>query len=374
MWRSRSKIGPIAVDIGAGAIKCLQLQGGWEELRVLAAAKFEIPLDLQPGNQRQEMITAALHDLIRKNGFKGNKVLTIVPNTATQFKSFRLPQVPEEELEQVVMFEAEERFAFADAEAEYRFISAGEIRQGQEIRHEIIAMGCPGPVLREHLSLFETLGLTCIGIETAPCALIRAFERPSAPPPAPDEAHLYADVGCSATRITITRGGKIIFIKSIDVGGGRFNEAVAHKLSLPITEAHALRRQIIALQRQDGDTAQAAAIQAELIDAAQQACAAGIEQLGKEIALCIRYYLVTFRGVRPEVLLCAGGESHDPKVLSGLGEITGVATTAASPLRGIVAEGVFSGADRRSGLLEWATVTGLALRGMPVRTLQEAAS
>ena len=73
---------------------------------------------------------------------------------------------------------------------------------------------------------------------------------------------------------------------------------------------------------------------------------------------------MTFRGARPEQLICVGGESYDPQLLEILTQITGVKAVAESPLKHIAAEGIFTGADRKSGLLEWATATGLALKGM----------
>ena len=96
-----------------------------------------------------------------------------VPNHMIQFKSFRIPKMPPEEIGNAVLFEAEERFAFESEDAEYRYLDSGHIRQGQETRHEIIAMGCTGEALRNHMELFKKTGLICTATDVAPCAVVR---------------------------------------------------------------------------------------------------------------------------------------------------------------------------------------------------------
>jgi hypothetical protein len=43
-----------------------------------------------------------------------------------------------------------------------------------------------------------------------------------------------------------------------------------------------------------------------------------MEELGREIGLCLRYYSVTFRGQRPNKLRLLGGEAADPMLLGVL--------------------------------------------------------
>jgi len=344
-----------------------------DRFRVQAASKAVFPGHARRAKERQEYMADSIRDMLKNNNFQGRRIVTMVPNDALKYKSFRLPQMPEDELHQVVQFEAEERFAFKESDAEFRFLHAGQIRQGQESREEIIAMGCLGGILREQLNLFSQLGLVCEGMEVAPTAIARCLQIANKSPHDSEEAQVLVDIGYQASRIIISQGGKIIFIKSISVGGSKFCELIAKKLNLSSQEASQLRQEILHFyaypESQENDK-----LHTEILDSAIEATRSAVEQLGKEIGLCLRYFSVTFKGIRPEELVCVGGESYDPRLLQSISETTGLNSVKGAPLKQIATDGIFSGADRKSGLLEWATVTGLALREMAEETLEKVAS
>ncbi len=353
---------PIAVDVGFGAVKMMQLQVVNDRLRVRAAWSTDFPLTLRREEERQEFLVDAIRDALKHQRFKGRLAVTAVPNHVVQFKSFRIPKMPPEEIAGAVLFEAEERFAFQSEDAEYRYVDSGHIRQGQETRHEIIAMGCTGEALRNHMELFKKTGLVCTATDVAPCAVVRCLEDDAPASEAEGQARMYADIGTHATRIITTLDGRIVFIKSIAVGGQSLNELTAKGLNLSLAEATQLRCEILmSTPEPEGDIA--ARTEREVLEAANAAIRPGVEQLGKEISLCLRYYAVTFRGVRPSHLICVGGQSYDRQLLQTISEITGVQAIPGAPLKRIEDGKVFTEAQRQSGLLEWATAVGLSLRG-----------
>ena len=87
-----------------------------------------------------------------------------------------------------------------------------------------------------------------------------------------------------------------------------------------------------------------------------------LDQLAKEIALCLRYCSVTFRGIRCDEVTAVGGESYNIDMLRMLSDQVNVPFRVGRPMRNMVAESDIGGLDRRSGQPEWATVLGLALK------------
>jgi type IV pilus assembly protein PilM len=87
-----------------------------------------------------------------------------------------------------------------------------------------------------------------------------------------------------------------------------------------------------------------------------------LEQLSKEIALCVRYCAVTFRGPRADAVTVVGGEAADADVLQVLSDQVNVPFHTGKPMRHVTFEIDPRGADRRSGQPEWATTLGLALK------------
>ena len=87
-----------------------------------------------------------------------------------------------------------------------------------------------------------------------------------------------------------------------------------------------------------------------------------VEELGREVALCLRYCSVTFRGLRPKRVMMTGGQAYDPAVMKLLGEQLAIECHIAQPLKGIDTSAADLGSDRRGMLAEWNLCAGLAFR------------
>jgi len=86
-----------------------------------------------------------------------------------------------------------------------------------------------------------------------------------------------------------------------------------------------------------------------------------MEQLGRELSLCLRYQSVTFRGQRPTRLRLMGGEGADTHLQEILNSILTIPIEAPRPLYSIDSSKLKS-LQRQQAMGEWALVLGLALR------------
>jgi len=222
-------------------------------------------------------------------------------------------------------------------------------------------MAAPMPTLDEHLALLLESDLKPLAIDGLPSALVRGVGAAGdAGPEAP--ATVAVDVGHQSTKVVIARRGEVIFFKLIDIGGDKFDKAVAQKLNLALPDAAELRRRM----RQ----APAAGAEAEPLfgktrregveRAIFEAVRAETGELAREVGLCLRYYSVTFHGRRPEAILLAGGGAADPLLARVLAEDAGLAATPALPL----GSGVITGSSdlTASGphASDWTLAAGLA--------------
>jgi Tfp pilus assembly PilM family ATPase len=159
----------------------------------------------------------------------------------------------------------------------------------------------------------------------------------------------------------MSRGSEINFVKSIPVGGRRFDELVAEAMSLSPHDAVQLRQRLLRQQVSESTSADAPPdenIRRAVLDAIRPA----LEQLSKEIALCVRYGSVTFRGPRADAITAIGGEAANADVLQVLTDQVRVPLHLGKPLRNITLETEIQGIDRRNGQPEWTTAIGLALK------------
>src|SRR5439155_22884621 len=158
-------------------------------------------------------------------------------------------------------------------------------------------------------------------------------------------------------------------VKPVDIGGHQITEAVSRKLGISLIEAAALRRRLMEQQSSAAAGAgggaatntSASAKRDPVAQAVFDATRSTMEEMGREIALCLRYYSVTFRGQRPAKVKLAGGESCDPLLVGVLNAALGVPVEPARPLFSVDTSGM-KPAERRGTMGEWALPLGLGLK------------
>jgi type IV pilus assembly protein PilM len=112
---------------------------------------------------------------------------------------------------------------------------------------------------------------------------------------------LFVHIGAANSVVVIARGGEILFVKYIDVGGKHFDEVVASQLGLEPAAATSLRRHNGDRRADQQDPEIALSIQEAIRDV--------VERLVQELSLCIRYHSVTFRGQPLSRAILSGGEA-----------------------------------------------------------------
>ncbi|MCP4247801.1 MAG: pilus assembly protein PilM [bacterium] len=358
-WKRQT--GPIGIDFGSRAVRMLQLERQEGPPVVRAAASVEYPPGSVEGDERRQAAMKAVQNMLRRGSFVGRRVVTAVSNADLHVKNLRLPVMPDEELGAAVRFEAAERFDFHDQHTEYRHLPVGTIRSGNESQQEVAVLAVPGDALRAQIEMLNELGLTVEALDVVPCAAFRPFERFLRRGPDAEQVNAFVDLGASGTRIVVTRGQDIIFLKTFDVGGEHFDGLVAEALAIEVDEAAALRWRL-AGGDDETDGSDTIPITPGQRDRVWSAVEPAAHQLGKEIGLCLRYCTVTFRVPRCESVTCVGGQALDEKLLVRMGDAVGVPLRKGHPLRDVACDGAFAPTDQATGLSDWAVAFGLALK------------
>lgn len=356
---SRAQILPIGVDFGFDSIKLLQLSVGNGQLSVVASARQALPEEARHDSDLRLAVSMdLLRRLIRSGGFVGRNIVTSLPREIVQVKNLRLPQMPATELENAVYFEARNIFPFETADSQIRFLNAGEVRQGVDARQEVIVLAARDADVNDFIEQLHRCGVVVDSLDFEPAAMYRGVERFIRRREDEQEVHVLVDVGARRSQVAIGKGREISFYKPIDIGGQRLLEAVVRKLGITPDEARALRRRLV-----DGnDTAADASTKRDPVrQAVYDAMRSTIEELAREISLCLRYYSVTFRGHRPSRLRLTGGEAADPQVQSILNANLPLPVETFQPMRNIDSS-LMNANDRRGPMSEWSVAFGLALK------------
>ncbi len=134
------------------------------------------------------------------------------------------------------------------------------------------------------------------------------------------------------------------------------DESLASKLELPTSAVSEIRREWMSGGSHGQNDARIAAVMGPMV-----------EELSREVGLCLRYYSVTFRGRRPEEVWVIGGEAGSAWLWARLCEEVGLKPSENDPLASFDLTPVRSeigGPDQWAG---WAVAVGLALRQADVK-------
>jgi type IV pilus assembly protein PilM len=361
----------------------LGMNGG--HISILAANKVRVDPSLDGDEEaRRSFVVSAIRQMLAESDFRGRNVISCLPNDGLEITSLRLAEVAGEQIEQSLGREVAQRFGMDPDKDAVKYLVAGDVRQCDEIRNELILFAARNELIRCHIEMLEEAGLRPVGIDVLPCALFRSFERSLQRQEDRERTTVFVDVGGRFTTVVFGRGREISFVKQIPIGGENFNGEIASRLGVSTGEAEMLRGKL-RMERaavvggvfgpagqgrvgrsgreQPGSDRAGEAIDASMRQLMVDAVSAVAENLTKEISLCFRYYTVTFRGKRVERAVFSGGEAHEKILLNVLRRQLAVEIEVAQPMRGFDLANLGFDSDRRGMLCEWAVAVGLSLKG-----------
>jgi type IV pilus assembly protein PilM len=158
---------------------------------------------------------------------------------------------------------------------------------------------------------------------------------------------MFVHVGATNTAVVIAHGAEALFVKYIDVGGQQMDEAVAAHLKMDLAGASMLRRH-------NGDR-RADQQDPEIARSVQEGMRPVIERLASELAMCLRYHSVTFRG-QPLIRAVVGGGEAAQTLVDQLAPRLDLKCELGDPLRN------FELAIQTGRRGQWDIAVGLALR------------
>jgi type IV pilus assembly protein PilM len=349
----KNNVSPIGIDVGNHTVRMIQFNRDGDRLVALAAASRQLNADAHKDSpdDYHHAVSHAARDMLSSGNFQGRHAVTCLPAASIQYKNIRLPKMPHDELASAIAWEASERLKLSTDAMNIQFFDAGEVNQGQEIRQEVILMAAPKRFIEEHIRSFQACDLELAAIDAVPAALARCITR-TLPKDAPnDSTRVVIDVGHSGTKVLITRGQRTCFFKLIEIGGLHMDQAIASSLELPTAAAAEVRKGWMSGETACDSDARIAAALGPVVD-----------DLSREINLCLRYYSVTFRGRRPEEVLVVGGESGNAWLWAKLCDDAGLKPSAQDPLASLDLTPVHDevgGPDQWPG---WTVAVGLSLR------------
>jgi type IV pilus assembly protein PilM len=293
----------------------------------------------------------AIGDLSQRLKVEKSKARYAISGQAVFTRFVKLPPLQEDNIEQLVTFEAQQHVPFPLQEVvwDYELIEGGSDK-------EVVIVAIKGDSLDEINGAVNESGLATAEVDVAPMALYNAFRSTYGHP---DDAILLIDIGAKTSNLLYIEG-KRFFTRSIAIGGASITAAIAKEYNIPFLEAEhqKISNGLVALG--GGHTEQMDEAVASLAMVIRNA----LSRLPAEIARTTNYYRSQHGGSAPRRVLLAGGGANLPYTLEFFQEKLNLPVEYFNPVRNLaIGKGIDPAVIQRDGHL-MGELVGLGLRGI----------
>ena len=347
----------VALNIGSQRIGMAVFESSKSGGLVLKAYDSEsIVADPALEASRISQVRIAVADLVQRMKVSKSKVRYAISGQAVFTRFVKLPPLQEDNIEQLVTFEAQQHVPFPINEVvwDYELIeSSGE--------KEVVIVAIKGDALDEINTAVNESGLSTAEVDVAPMALYNAFRAAYGEP---QETVLLIDIGARTSNLLYIEG-KRFFTRSIAIGGSAITGAISKEYGVPFLEAEhqKIANGLVALG--GGHTDQLDESVAALAMVVRNA----LTRLPAEIARTTNYYRSQHGGSAPSRIILAGGGANLPYTLEFFQEKLNLPVEFFNPLGALsVGKGVDTTVLQREGHL-MGELVGLGLRGIGKSTI-----
>ena len=293
-----------------------------------------------------------LNEIVQAQKIKGGKVHYAVSSQSVFTRFVKLPSVGEEQVEQIVGFEAQQNVPYPIDEVvwDYQLVDSGESSQV-----EVVIVAIKSDLLDDINGAVEEAGLKTTLVDVAPLAVYNAFR------------YNYSDVqGCSLIIDIGSRTTNLIFIephkvfsRSIPNGGSTITQQIAKEFAEPfqVAEERKKRDGFVSLggayaEPDDPDVARVSKMIRN-----------SMTRLHAEIARSISFYRSQQGGTQPQRVYLSGGSSTLPYMREFFQEKFSIPVEYFNPLRNVAVGSSLSVEEIGRNAHRMGELVGLALRG-----------
>jgi type IV pilus assembly protein PilM len=313
----------IALNIGSQRISVAVFETSKQgDLVLKGYASETIVVDPAFEASREIQIQVALKDIVEKLDIAKLKVRYALSAQAVFMRFVKLPPIQDDNIEQLVTFEARQHVPFPLSEVVWDY----ELIEGSKEKEAVI-VAIKSDELEEINDIVNSSGLTTAEVDVAPMALYNAYRSAYG---VSDEPILIVDIGAKSSSLLYVEG-KRFFTRSVQIGGASISTAIAKEYRVPFGEAEhqKIHNGLVVLGGGHTDSLD------ESMAALAMVIRNALTRLTSDITRTTNYYRSQHNGSAPKKVLLAGGGANLPYTLEFLEEKLGLPVEFFNPLTNI---------------------------------------
>lgn len=347
----------VALNIGSQRIGMAVFESSKNGGLILKSYDSEsIVADPAMESSRIGQTQVAISDLASRLKIGGSKVRYAISGQSVFTRFVKLPPLQDDNIEQLVTFEAQQHVPFPLAEVVWDY----ELIEGADDK-EVVIVAIKSDALDEINAAVNDGGLGTSEVDVAPMAIYNAFRAAYG---TPEEPILLIDIGAKTSNLLYIEG-KRFFTRSIAIGGSAVTLAIAKEYNISFMEAEGQKVSNGLVALGGGHTEQ----MDESVAALAMVIRNALTRIPAEISRTTNYYRSQHGGSAPRRILLAGGGANLPYTLEFFQEKLNLPVEYFNPVGNLtLGKGVDAGVVQREGHL-MGELVGLGLRGVGKSTI-----
>lgn len=300
----------IGVDIGAHSIKVCELSGGPGKFKIERFGIFTLSEAalIEDEIQKPSEIIEGIQEALKQSGIKSRQACLGLfgPNTMT--KRLNVPEGSREEIEDHILWEAEQYITFGADDSQIDFHIIGDNEGGGK---DAIVAAVKNEIVETYTNVIKEAKLTAKVVDLNVLALANVMEEVFGENiDEYNQGTLLLDFGAQSTKIIVYKRGGPIFTKEIPVGGSLVTEEIQRQMGVSYEEAEDLKTSA----DERGNLPQ------EILNIVNSQIEAQIAEVKKNI----NFYITQGSAEKVEYCFVTGGSSLLPGLIEKLSIVTGL--------------------------------------------------
>ena len=343
----------LSLSLGTQTIGLAEFKTGQNGGLVLSAYETrELLADPAADATRLAQTKLVLDEIVQKRKIKGQKVNYAVSSQSVFTRFVKLPSVGEEQVDQIVGFEAQQNVPYPIDEVvwDYQLVDSGDASQV-----EVVIVAVKADLLDDINDSVEQTGLKTTLVDVAPMALYNAFRYNYSDVTG---SSLVIDIGSRTTNLIFIEPHKV-FSRSIPNGGSTITQQIGKEFSeaFQLAEERKKRDGFVSLggayaEPDDPDVARVSKMIRN-----------SMTRLHAEIARSISFFRSQQGGSAPERVYLSGGSASLPYMREFFQEKFQLPVEFFNPLRNVAVGSGLNMDEISRNAHRMGELVGLALRG-----------
>ncbi|KAF0219009.1 MAG: type IV pilus assembly protein [Geobacteraceae bacterium] len=230
----------VGIDIGSSSVKLVQLkeQKGLYCLQNVGISPLPPEAIVDNTLMDSSSVVETVKNLLKSLGVKAKEVACSVSGNSVIIRKIVLPAMPSEELEDQILWEAEQYIPFDinDVNIDFQILGPNE---GDPSKMDVLLVASKKDMINDYLAVFNEAGLKLVVVDVDAFALQNAFECNYDVDP--EEVCALINIGAAIMNLNIVKGGVSLFTRDVQMGGNLYSEEIQKQYGLNGEEAERLK-------------------------------------------------------------------------------------------------------------------------------------